>query len=78
MDEADLCQGNLYPSWEKIRCVSLAIARQVAHRAFSQNRVWLNRCLGQEGRLQEEDIDAAILKMASYPDPPLAGKPASC
>ncbi|KAL5970722.1 NADP-dependent malic enzyme, partial [Taenia solium] len=78
VDEADLCQGNLYPPWDKIRCVSLAIARQVAHRAFSQNRVWLNRCLGQEGRLQEEDIDAAILKMASYPDPPLAGKPASC
>ncbi|VDM30520.1 unnamed protein product [Hydatigera taeniaeformis] len=78
VDDADLCQGSLYPPWDKIRCVSLAIARQVAHRAFQQNRVWLNRCQGKEGGLQEEDIDGAILKMASYPDPPLAAKPASC
>ncbi|KAH9277607.1 NADP-dependent malic enzyme [Echinococcus granulosus] len=78
VDEADLCQGSLYPPWDKIRGVSLAIARQVAHRAFAQNRVWLKRCDGQEGGLREEDIDAAILKMASYPDPPLVEKSASC
>ena len=73
MDDADLCQGSLFPPLEKIRCVSYAIARQVAHRAFKQGRVWLNRCASSEhGKLTEEDIDGAILKMASYPDPPLA------
>ncbi len=68
MSDVDICLGSLFPPWEKIRCVSYAIARQVCHHAFRQERCWLNRCNGKGG-LTEDDIDLVVQKMASYPDP---------
>ncbi|VDD77074.1 unnamed protein product [Mesocestoides corti] len=66
--DEELCQGNLFPPWSKIRSVSYAIANHVAHNAFRQGRCWLNRCNGPGG-LKEEDIDEIVLHTANYPDP---------
>ncbi|KAM7533144.1 hypothetical protein Aperf_G00000122376 [Anoplocephala perfoliata] len=68
VEESDLQMGCLFPSWTKIRSVSYSIARQVAHNAHKQGRVHLKDANGAV--VSEGDLDAAILKMASYPDPP--------
>ncbi|BHF81819.1 NADP-dependent malic enzyme [Sparganum proliferum] len=66
VSDEDLCLGSLYPPLNKIRCVSYAIARQVGHVAFKQDRCWLKR---SEGGLKKEEIDGIIKAMSSYPDP---------
>nr|CUU99923.1 NADP dependent malic enzyme [Hymenolepis microstoma] len=53
---------------KEIRSVSYKIACEVARKAYTQGRVRLTDEKGN--KIREEDLEAAILKMASYPEPP--------
>nr|CDS29230.2 NADP dependent malic enzyme [Hymenolepis microstoma] len=68
VEQSNLDEGCIYPSLSKIRSVSYKIACEVARRAYTQGRV---RLMDEKGnKIREEDLEAAILKMASYPEPP--------
>lgn len=68
MEQSDLDAGCIFPSLAKIRSVSYNIACEVARNAYKQGRVRLTDEKGN--KIREEDLEAAILKMASYPEPP--------
>lgn len=68
VEQSDLDDGCIYPSLTKIRKVSYQIACEVARKAYTQGRVRLTDEKGN--KIREEDLGAAILKMASYPEPP--------
>ncbi|VUZ55143.1 unnamed protein product [Hymenolepis diminuta] len=68
VEQSDLDAGCIFPSLAKIRSVSYNIACEVARNAYKQGRVRLTDEKGN--KIREEDLEAAILKMASYPEPP--------